>query len=239
MTAYLIRRSLSAVVVLLGTSVFIFLMLHVIYPSPAIDVLGPHANKFSINQWNRQHGFDDSWIVQYLHYLNQLLHGNLGYSYKLNQSVAALFQERWLRSAYLSGVTLFLSVVIAIPLGIYQAVRRNTVGDSVVTTGAFVDAVVLSVSVMIRQVYPSGSGSRPRGVRCENRGMNHAHRYAVELEWTGNRGTGTSAYKAYGRDHLVSADGKHRIEGSSDRVFFGVVDNEITEIDLGRRGWPR
>jgi ABC-type dipeptide/oligopeptide/nickel transport system permease component len=118
--------------------VFIFLMLHLIFPSPAIDVLGPHANKFSINQWNAQHGFDEPWLVQYLRYLNQLLHGNLGYSYKLNQSVAALFQERWLRSAYLSGVTLFLSVVIAIPLGIYQAVRRNTVGDSVVTTGAFV-----------------------------------------------------------------------------------------------------
>ena len=98
-------------------------------------MLGPHANKFSIDQWNAQHGFDEPWIVQYLRYLNQLLHGNLGYSYKLNQSVAALFQERWLRSAYLSGVTLFLSVVIAIPLGIYQAVRRNTVGDSVVTTG--------------------------------------------------------------------------------------------------------
>jgi peptide/nickel transport system permease protein len=137
-TAYLIRRTATAIVVLIGVSVFIFLMLHLIYPTPAIDVLGPHANKFSINQWNQQHGFDEPWIVQYLRYMNQLLHGNLGYSYKLNQSVASLFRERWLRSAYLSGITLFLSVVIAIPLGIYQAVRRNTVGDAVVTTGAFV-----------------------------------------------------------------------------------------------------
>jgi peptide/nickel transport system permease protein len=76
--------------------------------------------------------------VQYLRYLDQLVHGNLGYSYKLNQSVAALFAERWMRSAYLSGITLLLSVLIAIPLGIYQAVRRNTFGDGVVTTGAFV-----------------------------------------------------------------------------------------------------
>jgi peptide/nickel transport system permease protein len=137
-TAYLIRRTATAVLVLLGVSVFVFLMLHIIFPSPAIDVLGPHANKFSIAQWNRQHGFDDPWFVQYLRYMDQLLHGNLGYSYKLNQSVTALFRERWLRSAYLSGVTLFLSVVIAIPLGIYQAIRRNTVGDGVLTTGAFV-----------------------------------------------------------------------------------------------------
>jgi len=138
MTAYLIRRSATAIVVLFGVSIFIFFMLHVIYPTPAIDVLGPHANKFSIAQWNQQHGFDEPWIEQYLRYLNQLLHGNLGYSFKLNQSVAALFQERWLRSAYLSGITLLLSVLIAIPLGVYQAIRRNTVGDAVVTTGAFV-----------------------------------------------------------------------------------------------------
>jgi peptide/nickel transport system permease protein len=55
----------------------------------------------------------------------------------VNQSVAALFAERWARSAYLSGISLFLAVVIAIPLGIYQAVKRNTVGDSVVTSMAF------------------------------------------------------------------------------------------------------
>ncbi len=138
MRVYLIRRSLVALVVLFGVSIFIFLLLHLIYPTPAIDVLGPHANKHSIAQWNQQHGFDDPWFVQYLRYIGQLLQGNLGYSYKLNQSVAALFRERWMRSLWLSGVTLFLSIVIAIPLGIYQAIRRNTLGDGVVTTGAFV-----------------------------------------------------------------------------------------------------
>src|SRR5215831_6793134 len=137
MTAYLIRRSLTAIVVLFGVSIFIFFMLHVIYPTPAIDVLGPHANKFSIAQWNTQHGFDDPWIVQYLHYLNQLLHGNLGYSYKLNQSVAALFGERWARSLYLSGMGILIAILIAVPLGIYQAVKRNSFGDQAVTAVAF------------------------------------------------------------------------------------------------------
>ena len=79
MTAYLIRRTATAIVVLFGVSIFIFFMLHVIYPTPAIDVLGPHANKLSVAQWNAQHGFDEPWLKQYLHYLNQLLHGNLGY----------------------------------------------------------------------------------------------------------------------------------------------------------------
>ena len=58
----------------------------------------------------------------------------------------------------------------------------------------------------------------------QNRIMKSAHHYAVSVEWTGNRGTGTSAYRAYGRDHVVAAEGKHEIEGSSDRVFFGDRD---------------
>jgi len=76
--------------------------------------------------------------VQYLHYMKALLSGSFGWSYKENQSVAALFGEVWARSAYLSGISLLFAVVIAIPLGIYQAVRRNTLGDYVATSLAFV-----------------------------------------------------------------------------------------------------
>lgn len=50
------------------------------------------------------------------------------------------------------------------------------------------------------------------------------HRYEVGLEWTGNRGTGTSGYKAYGRDHLLTAAGKPPIAGSSDPGFRGDRD---------------
>ncbi|MFE4952093.1 OsmC family protein [Leifsonia sp. NPDC056665] len=54
--------------------------------------------------------------------------------------------------------------------------------------------------------------------------MKLEHRYAIDLQWTGNRGEGTSDYKAYGRDHTVSTEGKHPIEGSADRAFFGDRD---------------
>jgi peptide/nickel transport system permease protein len=136
-SGYIVRRLATSVVVLAGVSVFIFALLHAIYPSPAIDVLGSRANTATIAAWNRQNGFDDPWLVQYLRYVGHLLRGNLGYSYKLNQSVAALFGEVWARSAWLSGASLVLSLVIAIPLGVYQAVRRNTVGDYVATAAAF------------------------------------------------------------------------------------------------------
>ena len=138
MTAYLIRRVGTSIVVVVGVSIFVFALLHAIYPSPAIDVLGPKASRASVEAWNSAHGFGDPWFVQYLHYVQNLLQGNLGYSYKANQSVAALFGETWARSAYLSGISLLFAVVIAVPLGIYQAVRRNTVGDNVATSLAFV-----------------------------------------------------------------------------------------------------
>jgi peptide/nickel transport system permease protein len=136
-SAYLIRRLATSIVVVLGVSIFIFFLLHTIYPTPAIDVLGPRSSPPAIAAWNRANGFDRPWIAQYLRYMNHLVHGDLGFSFKVNQSVAALFAERWARSAYLSGISLILALVIAIPLGIYQAVRRNRLDDNVITGLAF------------------------------------------------------------------------------------------------------
>lgn len=138
MTAYLIRRVGTSIVVVFGVSIFIFLLLHIIFPSPAIDILGPKSTPQAIAAWNKSHGFDRPWIAQYWSYIVNVLHGNLGFSYKDNQTVTALFEERWARSLYLSGMALVFAVVIAVPLGIYQAVRRSTVGDNVATAFAFI-----------------------------------------------------------------------------------------------------
>jgi peptide/nickel transport system permease protein len=101
-------------------------------------VLGLHASVAEVNLWDKQHGYDDPVVVQYWHYVDQLLHGNLGYSYAENQTVAALFAERLARSIYLSGISLVFAIAIAIPLGVYQAVKRNTIGDNIATSLAFV-----------------------------------------------------------------------------------------------------
>ena len=137
MSAYLIRRFGTSIVILIGISIFVFGLLHAVFPSPARVVLGPKASLLAIESWNRSHGFSGTVFSQYWHYVDGVLHGNLGYSFKANQTVAALFQERWARSLYLVGVSTVLAVVIAIPLGIYQAVKRNSVGDNVATSLAF------------------------------------------------------------------------------------------------------
>ena len=138
MISYLARRLVTSIIEVIGVSIFIFLLLHAIYPSPARQVLGLSARPAQINAWNQANGYDDPVIVQYLKYMNQLLHGNLGYSYAENQSVLALSQERVWRSVYLSGISLLIAVIIAMPLGTFQAVKRNTIGDNVATSGAFI-----------------------------------------------------------------------------------------------------
>ncbi len=57
MTAYLIRRLATSIIVVLGVSIFIFFLLHTIYPTPAQDILGPRATQVAVHSWNKQHGF--------------------------------------------------------------------------------------------------------------------------------------------------------------------------------------
>jgi len=138
MSTYLLRRAFTSVIILIGISLLIFTMLQAINGSPGQIVLGLKASLASVAAWNKAHGYYRPFLVQYFSYMGNLVHGNLGASYKLNEPVATILAQRAPISAYLSGLGLFFAVVIAFPLGIYQAVKRNTLGDNIATTGAFI-----------------------------------------------------------------------------------------------------
>jgi peptide/nickel transport system permease protein len=137
-TAYLLRRLGTSIIVLIGISIFVYLLLHAVFPSPARVVLGLRANAAQVNAWNKQNGFDRPVIEQYLSYMNALLHGNLGFSFAENQPVSSLFAERLARSIYLTFISLLFAILIALPLGIFQAVKRNSLGDNAATSAAFI-----------------------------------------------------------------------------------------------------
>lgn len=137
MGRYLLRRAGVSVVVIFAISVLVFLLLHLISSSPGRAVLGVQASPKAVDAFNREHGYDRPLFIQYFTYLGQLLHGHLGFSYKLNQSVNTLLAQNAGRSAYLTLAALVLAIAVAIPLGIYQAVHRGSVLDNVLTAGAF------------------------------------------------------------------------------------------------------
>ncbi|MGW1035401.1 ABC transporter permease [Streptomyces antibioticus] len=138
MTWYVLRRTAISCVVLLGISAAVFFLLHLVSDDPGRVVLGQRASSDAVADFNREHGFDRPLVVQYVSYLGQLLHGDLGRSYKLNENVGALLGQNAGRSAVLSLAGLLLTLLIAVPLGILQAVRRNRLLDRGATAVAYV-----------------------------------------------------------------------------------------------------
>ncbi|MCX5447540.1 MULTISPECIES: ABC transporter permease [Streptomyces] len=137
MIRFLVKRLAQALVVLLLVSVIVFVLLHLLPGGPARAILGVQATPEAVDHFNHQQGYDRSLPEQYLGYLGRLLTGDLGESYKLNQGVAALLAERLPKTALLAGLALALAALLAVPLGILQAVRRGKAVDHVLTGAAF------------------------------------------------------------------------------------------------------
>ncbi|MCW7984882.1 diguanylate cyclase [Streptomyces platensis subsp. clarensis] len=137
MIRFLVKRLAQALVVLLLVSVIVFVLLHLLPGGPARAILGVQATPEAVDHFNHQQGYDRSLPEQYLRYLGRLLTGDLGESYKLNQGVAALLAERLPKTALLAGLALTLAALLAVPLGILQAVRRGKAVDHVLTGAAF------------------------------------------------------------------------------------------------------
>ena len=107
--------------------------------APAYQVLGTKASPYNVEIWAKQHGMDHSYFYRFWTYASQLFfHFNLGRSYKENSSVWGIISLYVPRTIWLAAVSLMLTTIIAIPLGIYQASRRNTFGDYTATGVAFV-----------------------------------------------------------------------------------------------------
>ncbi|GAA2327749.1 ABC transporter permease [Streptomyces cuspidosporus] len=132
--SYLIRRVLQAVAVIVIVTIVVFGLLHALPGGPARGILGPQATAQQIARFNHEQGLDEPLPVQYLHYLNQLLHGDLGTSYTLNAPVSRLIGERLPKTLVLTVLSLVIGLLLAIPLGMWQAVRRNRPADYVITT---------------------------------------------------------------------------------------------------------
>ncbi|MER5428005.1 ABC transporter permease [Streptomyces sp. NPDC002588] len=137
-TLYLTRRLLQALAVILIVTVVVFCLLHALPGGPARGILGPQATAQQITAFNHAQGLDRPLPVQYLYYLRTLLRGDLGTSYTLNEAVSRLIEQRLPKTLVLTVLSAFVGLVLAVPLGMWQAVRRNKPVDYAVTTLSFV-----------------------------------------------------------------------------------------------------
>ncbi len=125
MTAYLARRVLQAVAVVVLVTLIVFGLLSLAPGSTLSAVLGQGAAH-------------EQFLLAYLTWLGRVLRGNLGFSTRLNVSVGTLLAASLPRTLVLTGFSTLIALLIAVPIGLLQAVRRNTATDRVLRIVTYV-----------------------------------------------------------------------------------------------------
>ncbi|TDO54824.1 peptide/nickel transport system permease protein [Kribbella sp. VKM Ac-2527] len=137
MASYLIRRLLIGIPVLLGVTVINFFIINLAPGSPADLYLSPTATPEDVARTEAELGLNQPIFVQYVRWLTQLLHGDLGVSFQNREPVAQLIGDRIGPTLLLMGTSLVVAYLIAIPIGIFAARRKNTAADYSVVGASF------------------------------------------------------------------------------------------------------
>jgi peptide/nickel transport system permease protein len=138
MISYSLRRTGQGLLVVIVVSFLTFIEAHLLPGNPARAILGVHASAAQIQAFDIENGYNHSLPVQYADYIDRLLHGNLGFSYQQNQTVAALLAERLPATIVLVGLSVIVALVLMVPVAMIQAARRNKAVDYALTGVSFV-----------------------------------------------------------------------------------------------------
>lgn len=166
MTRYTVYRLLLLVPVLVGISIVVFLLIHLI-PGDVVDVLlGIQTSPKAAAALRRVYGLDQPIHVQFASWASSLIRGDLGLSLRSGQPVSYILGSRLVVTAELTGLGLLLACLIGIPFGVTAAFRQNTTTDYVATSAALVGLsmpdfwtgtlLVLLLSIKARWLPPTG-----------------------------------------------------------------------------------
>ena len=133
MAAYILKRLLALVPVLLGLTLIVFLIMAAIPGDPATAILGSYATPENVERLNQQLGLNRPLPEQYLLWLGNLLEGDFGRSYSLNRPVLDEVLERFSATLILAGSALILASIFGLLAGIVSAVRQFGWTDRIVT----------------------------------------------------------------------------------------------------------
>ena len=134
MIKYILKRLGIAAIVLLGITVIDYGIMSLAGNPIEIMAGGPRVNQAMLAQKAANLGLDRPVYIQYFYWLRELLHGNLGTSYKTYESVASMIRSHLGPTLVLMGTALLVSTVIAVVAGVYSAVHEHEKGDYIVQT---------------------------------------------------------------------------------------------------------
>ena len=137
MVAYIVRRLVQLVIVLIGVTVITFLIMFAIPGDPAQLVAGKNATPEKIQEIRVRLGLDKPLYVQYYKFLGRIVRGDLGESYQLQKPVMQMIKENAPNTIQLALAAVLIEL-LGIPLGIYSALRQFTFWDTTLTTAALI-----------------------------------------------------------------------------------------------------
>ena len=131
MFAYVVRRCLLTVPVLVGVATLVFLLIHLVPGDPAEAMLGESAAPTDLAALRTRLGLDQPLAVQYKRFATGLLHGQMGTSFRYNTPVTSEILSRLGRTTELALTAMAVAVLIALPLGVIGAVYRGRAPDQI------------------------------------------------------------------------------------------------------------
>jgi len=138
MIAYIIKRLLSAIPVLLGISVIVFIIMALIPGDPATAILGSFATPENVEKLNRDLGLDKPMIQRYFIWLGNMLQGDFGRSFSLNKDVLDEISERFGATLVLAGVSFVLCSILGVVAGVLSASRQFGITDKLITLSVLI-----------------------------------------------------------------------------------------------------
>jgi ABC-type dipeptide/oligopeptide/nickel transport system permease component len=169
MGIYILRRLLTLPLMLLGVSIAVFLILHLIPGDPARMAAGPDATEQDVQQIRMNYGLDRPLTVQYGIYLKKLVAGDLGESFQTLAPVTEGIARTFPATLELTVAGMLVAVILGVPLGIYSALHPRGAADRLVTSvavlgismpGFFLGLILMLVfASMLGWVPPTGRGT--------------------------------------------------------------------------------
>ena len=137
MLKYIIKKIIFTCIVLVGAATCAFLLLHAIPAETAEALAGPQATVEDVDNLRRAMELDQPLGKQYVSYMGNLLHGDLGYSYRTNKPVMEILRSAWPATLQLDVCSMIVAVLLGVPIGIFAAIHRGKIGDTIAMVAAF------------------------------------------------------------------------------------------------------
>lgn len=159
------RRLLQSIPVVIGVTLVVFLLIHLIPGDPARTLLGPRATEAAVAELRHQYGLDASLFEQYRLFIQRLFTGTLGTSFTYDVPTSDLIKERLPVSLWLVGYSTVLTCLLALPLSMVAASKPGKLRDHSVRLGSVVGLGIPAfwLGILLIQFVAINTGLFPAG----------------------------------------------------------------------------